>query len=189
MDDQKLINLLARCAIKDQQALQELYEETASYLNYVAFRILQCEDLSNDALQEAFIQIWQNAVSYRPHLAKPMTWMSSIVRYRAIDKRKLMQRNNALFVEGDTQAYMDISDETDKPEDALYQCDLKQHIQKCLERLSDDIRESIVRAYCYGDSREEIATRLKTKPNTVKSWLHRGSARLKACLQDAEVLQ
>jgi RNA polymerase sigma-70 factor (ECF subfamily) len=37
-------------------------------------------------LQEGFIQIWNNAGQYRMDKAKPITWMTSIFRYRALDR-------------------------------------------------------------------------------------------------------
>ena len=83
--NEDLINLIARCSIKDQRAFKQLFEQVGSYLNAVAFRIVKSEALSNEVLQEAFIQIWNNASSYRPDIAKPLTWMTSIVRYRALD--------------------------------------------------------------------------------------------------------
>lgn len=48
----------------------------------VVWRILKSADLSNEVLQEAFLQIWNNAASYSsPYLAKPLPWMASINRY------------------------------------------------------------------------------------------------------------
>ena len=57
VDQEEYINLIARFALKDQAALKSLYEKTSPYLNKVAFRILQSEEMSNDVIQEAFVQI------------------------------------------------------------------------------------------------------------------------------------
>ena len=80
--DDELIALIARCAIRDQTALKDLFDRLGPYLNSVALRIVRSEDASNDVLQGSLIQIWQNASSYRPHLSKPLTWLTSIVRYQ-----------------------------------------------------------------------------------------------------------
>lgn len=54
---------------------------------WVVWRILKSTDLSNEVLKEAFLQIWNSAASYyRSHLAKPLPWMASITRYRALDQ-------------------------------------------------------------------------------------------------------
>ena len=69
--DDELVALIARCALRDQAALKKLFDRLAPYLNAVAFRIVRSEDIANDVLQEAFLQVWQNAAAYRPDLAKP----------------------------------------------------------------------------------------------------------------------
>jgi RNA polymerase sigma-70 factor (ECF subfamily) len=55
-------------------------------------------------------------------------------------------------------------------------------LRACLGRLDADQRSLILSAYLRGDSREELAARLGHPMGTIKSWLHRGLARLKACL-------
>ena len=80
LDNEELENLLARCVLKDQAALEQLYQKTAAYLNAVAFRVLGSEEESNDVLQEAFLQIWDNAENFQAAKSNPLTWMASIVR-------------------------------------------------------------------------------------------------------------
>jgi RNA polymerase sigma-70 factor (ECF subfamily) len=64
MQDDVLYELISRCALRDQSALKTLYKQTSPYLNRVAYNILRSEDLSNDVLQDSFVQIWQNAERY-----------------------------------------------------------------------------------------------------------------------------
>lgn len=58
-----------------------------------------------------------------------------------------------------------------------------EQLSSCMDTLSQDIRATVRLAYLYGYSREEIAEKLVTNSNTVKSWLRRGAERLKQCLQ------
>jgi RNA polymerase sigma-70 factor, ECF subfamily len=179
--DNLLINLIARCALRDQAALKQLFERASPYLHVVAWRILRSKELSNDVLQEAFIQIWNNAASYRPHLSKPLTWMASIARYRALDRLEVEKRINTTFS-------MNISDIEESPGGSEPDADfgisqLRFHLHQCLTTLGDKIKRSIELAYLFGYSREEIADQLSTNTNTVKSWLHRGAERLKLCLE------
>lgn len=178
--DDQLINLIARCALRDQAALKQLFDQVSPYLNAVAWRILKSTDLSNEVLQEAFLQIWNNAASYRPHLARPLTWMASITRYRALDRLDKETRAGS-----HTRA---IDEEEDfpgghEPEQALGASQLRFHLHQCLTTLGDNIKHSIELAYLHGYSREEIAQKLSTNANTVKSWLHRGAERLRLCLE------
>ncbi len=184
--DQELVDLIARCALKDQMALKALYERLSGYLNAVAFRILKSDDLANEALQEAFIQIWENASSYRPHKAKALTWITSILRYRALDRldkeKRYMYKFQAPGEEEDPISTI-AADDSMTPESTTMQTQTEGQIVQCLETLADRARQSIKLAYLEGYSREEIAEKLETNTNTVKSWLRRGSERLKRCLE------
>lgn len=180
--DEELVDLLKRCALKDQKALKTLYDRLGPYLNAVAFRILKSAELSNDVLQEAFIQIWSNAASYRPDKSKPLTWMTSILRYRALDRLEKEKKHSDRVVDDESDS-LDKFSATGGPDEEVYSGQLSQHIDDCLSALNEHVRESIKLAYLYGYAREEIAERFETNANTVKSWLRRGAERLKQCLE------
>ena len=181
--DDELIALIARCAIRDQSALKALFDRLGPYLNGVALRIVRNPDASNDVVQEAFIQIWQNAGSYRPHLSKPLTWLTSIVRYRALD-RFAQDKNwrDKIDTEITEEEFASLPAES-CPLDAASSAQVQSQLLHCLESLSATIKQSVELAYLHGYSRDEIAHHMNTNSNTVKSWLHRGAQRLKQCLQ------
>ena len=185
LSDEQLVNLIARCALRDQAALQQLFAQVGPYLNALTWRILKSRELSNEVLQEAFLQIWNNAASYRPQLAKPLTWMASIARYRALDRLAAEQRHSARFDDraaNGEDAFEHIPGGSE-PDQQLGRHQLRFHLHQCLTTLGDNIKRSIELAYLYGYSREEIAAQFNTNTNTVKSWLHRGALRLKLCLE------
>lgn len=183
MDNEELMNLLARCALRDQKALELLYQKTAAYLNAVAYRIVGSTDSSNDVLQESFVQIWNNAKSYTPAQGNPTTWMTSIVRYRAIDKvRHEGRHQNRPHHEEEAKILLStVNDDTQEEVYSRYR--LNEQLKECLSAMNDKFKQSIELAYLYGYSREELAETLDTNINTVKSWLKRGSAQLKTCME------
>lgn len=183
-DDNHLYSLIARCALRDQKALNELYQAVAPYLNKVAFNLLKSEDLSNDVLQEAFIQIWQNADQYRQDKAKPLTWMTSIVRYRALDRLAKEKRHSDQIettIDEADQANAVVADE--RPDHEVMRSQDMAVLLACMETLNDRTKESIKLAYLHGYSRDEIAAKFKSSTNTIKSWLKRGADRLKQCIE------
>jgi len=180
---EELLGLLARCALRDRIALQRLYEHTAGYLNAVAFRILRSEDASNDVLQEAFLQIWDKAGSYRADQAKPMTWMASIVRYRALDRLDHEKYHQRHLLDHDVNDLSDELSHDDNPEKQMAATQQQRYLRDCLTQLNQRVAHSINLAYLHGFSREEIAEQLQTNVNTVKSWLHRGAEALRHCLE------
>lgn len=179
---EQLQDLLARCALKDQRAFQQLYNSTAGKLNGIAYRILNNIDSANEVLQEAFIQIWIHAAEYRSDASQPMTWMASIVRYRAFDRLKFEKRRiEGAQIKADLATFESLVDETG---DTNMSCELGQQLQGCLQRLNQSQQESILMAYYYGFSREEISAHFEKPVNTVKSWLKRGLERLLQCLEN-----
>lgn len=181
--DEELVALIARCAIRDQTALKQLFERLSGYLHAVAFRILHSEELSNEVLQDAFVQIWSNAGSYRPGVARPLTWMTSILRYRALDRlARERKHSDRCIANGDTDILEQVSG-GESPENDLHNTQVQGFLAECLSGLSGRMRHSITLAYLEGYSREDIALQFDTNINTVKSWLHRGADRLRRCLE------
>lgn len=182
MDPEELTRLLSKTALHDQQAFERLYLLTSAKLNGIAYRILHNGESAHEVLQEAFVQIWHNAVEYRADKAKPFTWMAAIVRYRSYDRVRSEQRrleNNQLHEEVDSIEQIAA---TDQPSSLV--CEIEQSLEDCLDQLEDVHRRGILMAYYYGFSRFEISTQLEKPVNTVKSWLRRGLARLRQCLEN-----
>lgn len=177
-----LEHLLARIALKDQKALQQLYDKVAGRLNGVARKILYDDDLSNDVLQETFLQIWHNAGEYRRDQSEPMTWMTSLLRYRALDKLRAEQREQKRRDQLEEIQELFGENHAASPVKGLLQGEDDSRLQRCLGVLEVGNRNAILMAYYYGYSREDIAVRVEQPVNTVKSWLKRGLARLAQCL-------
>src|SRR5271170_73350 len=83
--DELLQSLLGRCAAADSNALQRLYDLVSPILFASVTRILRRRALAEEALQDVFISIWQQAGQFTAVRGRPMAWMMSIARYRAID--------------------------------------------------------------------------------------------------------
>lgn len=178
----RLEQLLARIALRDQAALQQLYGLVAAKLNGIAMKLLNDADQSNDVLQETFLQIWHKAGEYRRHQGEPMTWMTSLLRYRALDKLRSDKREQKRRDQyGEVQ---ELFGETsaESPIAGMLQKDTDIKLNQCLQTLDTLNRNAILMAYYYGYSREDIAIHVEQPINTVKSWLKRGLTRLAQCL-------
>lgn len=180
--DARLAELLARCALRDQNALRVLYQEVGARLNGVAARITRAPDIAEDVLQISFTQIWNDAERYRPDIARPMTWMTSIVRHRALDRLKADRRRTNVIDESIELEADQLASGDRGPMEHFALSESQSDLHACLERLSEAQQRSVMLAYYYGYSREEIAAKLDTAVGTVKSWLHRGLQRLEQCL-------
>jgi RNA polymerase sigma factor (sigma-70 family) len=81
-----LAELLRRVAARDAAAFATLYRETQSKLYGVVARILTRGDRSGEALQEAYVRIWEKAGDFDPSKGSPIAWMATIARNRALDE-------------------------------------------------------------------------------------------------------
>ena len=185
--NEQLVSLLAQCKLGDKHAFQQLYQKTAAKLNGIAYRITRHVDSANEVLQEAFIQIWQNKDDYQAHKSAPFTWLAAIVRYRAYDRLRYDKRRHQQdMVEYNETEFSDFN-----VNEALLnttQFDFEGHNEKalhhCLSKLEQKQSQSILMAYLYGYSREEISQYFDTPLNTIKSWIRRGLGRLQLCLNN-----
>src|SRR6266478_8203574 len=69
-----------------QQALKELYSRYARSLRALIGSVVHEESEADDVLQESFLQIWREAHHYSPTAGKPLGWVITIARRRAIDR-------------------------------------------------------------------------------------------------------
>jgi len=138
------------------------------------------EEWAQDCLQEAYVKIWNNASSYRPHLAAPMTWMSSIVRNQALD---LLRRRRREVLQPEPEKLLEDSAGDAIPLDNLQQTEEGKRLRNCLDQLKSQQRQVIALAYLKGLTHDELASQTGTPLGTIKTWIRRGLAQLKGCLE------
>lgn len=178
--------LLGRVAIGDRLALRAIYDQAAPKLFGLALRITGKRDMAEDVVQESFVSIWHHASDYRPQLAAPMTWMTAIVRNRALDVlRRVAAARLVSATPLDDAPEADLADDTAGPAELAQASQQARALNRCLQRLEQAQRQVIVLAYLRDLSHSELADRLQVPLGTVKSWIRRGLERLRACLEAA----
>ena len=173
-----LAGLLARAALGDRDAFRRLYQATAPKLLGVALRILRREDWAEEVLQECYVSVWRHAPEYRADRAAPMTWLTSIVRNRCLD---WLRRPNPEPLSEEAQQAI----ESDRPGPlALLETGRDSAaLSRCLGGLEAKQRQAIALAFFDGLSHAELAQHLHQPLGTVKTWVRRGLARLRSCLE------
>ncbi|MEJ2693045.1 MAG: sigma-70 family RNA polymerase sigma factor [Candidatus Thiodiazotropha sp.] len=178
--DERLRHLLAACASKDKIAFADLYESTSAKLFGLLLRILKRHDTAEDCLQEVYLKIWNKAGEYKPYAAAPMTWMSSIARYQAID---LLRRDKREVTEADTSGIADQIDLDRSPEEHAAALTEEKMLDHCIGQLKSEHRQVFVLAYFKGLTHVELAQQAEIPVGTVKTWIRRGLETLKRCLE------
>ena len=187
-DNRSLEQLIAACAQGDHTALAQVYERTHMHLFGVAVRMLRHEAAAEDVLQEAFVSIWKSAGSYRTvvngQTLQPMTWLIAIVRNKALDALRAQGRRRETRMGDDTAEVADATSGSAAPSamDMLSSATAAMHIEVCMSTLDSGHRQSLALAYYQGLSHSEVAAQLGAPLGSVKAWIRRGLAKLKACL-------
>lgn len=179
----ELQQLLSRVALGDRAAFRRLYDLTAPSLLGVALRIVKQRERAEEVIQDAFVNAWNRAASYQATLSQPMTWLTAIVRNRALDELRGVTRHPTASLEDEeTGATRDIADERPDPLGLLEQAADTLAVRDCLQLIDGPQRQCLALAYYHGYSHSELADHIGSPIGSVKVWLRRGLDRLKRCL-------
>jgi RNA polymerase sigma-70 factor (ECF subfamily) len=170
--------LLSATAQGDRLAFADLYRQTAGKLYAISLQMLRRRDLAEEAVQEAFVRIWHNAGDYQQEKGTVLTWMISIVRYRALDMLRATKSRRETGDEGLEEALDEQS-----PEQELYEQRDRVRIDRCMDGLDEGQRQAIEMAYFRGLTHMEVCDQMETPLGTIKTWIRRGLERLKRCLE------
>ncbi len=178
-DQDDLMRLLVAVSREDRDAFQQLYQSVSSRMFGMCLKLAGQRDLAEDALQEAFIQIWHRAREYHTDRGMPLGWMMSIARYRTLD----MMRARKVRRSTGEEDLEHIEDGREGPLDESLRSAGEAQLTGCLDELNDVQRDSILLSYYKGLTHDELAQVLSSPLGTVKSWVRRGLIALKRCLE------
>ena len=181
--DSQLIALLDRIALADESALKELYALTSSKLYGVAVRVVTNREWAEDVLQEAYLNIWKVAGSYKASLSPPMAWMGLLVRSRGLDFLRRRASDRADRVQELDDVISDtVAGDSPNPMDTTQASEQAWALHQCLSQLENKQREVVSLAYLRDLSHSELAEQLKLPLGTVKTWIRRGLEQLRGCI-------
>lgn len=108
-----------------------------------------------------------------------MTWVSTIARNRSIDR--LRARGPLAYAEPVEE--LEIAADGPSAESLLVAAGEDGRLHRCLSELDDRTEKVIRTAFFEGVTYDALAHRMDAPLGTVKSWIRRGLAKLKGCLE------
>src|ERR1043166_6617054 len=181
LTDEHLMELVQQ---QDQQALAWLYDRYAGVVKSVVMKTVHNEAESDDLLQEIFMEVWNPPASFDPHKGRPLGWLITLSRRRAIDrlrKREAYQRaEERLKVEVEQQP----DAWTVHAEDELIHGDVREMLQRVLATLPPAQKQAIELAFYKGMSQREIATHTGIPLGTIKTRLELGLKKISVALEE-----
>src|SRR5437764_11438029 len=79
------VDLMLGIQSSDADALSQLYDRYNGIVKALILRIIHNDSEADDLLQEVFMEIWNQAKNFSPEKGKPLGWMVTLTRRRAID--------------------------------------------------------------------------------------------------------
>ncbi len=180
-DSDPYAELLQLCAQGDEKAFARLYSLTSPKLFSLCLRMLKSRQKAEEVLQEGYVKIWTRSATFDRSKASAMTWMTTVVRNRALDVIR-SAKSRPVEVDMDYEG-MDFAAHDLTPVDVAGMNWSAERVALCMKALKERQRQSILLAYYYGFTHEEISSKLEAPLGTVKAWVRRGIDRLRKCLE------
>lgn len=178
-----LAALLVRIARHDETALEALYRATVGRVYGMALRIPRNAENAEEATEEVFFQVWRQAARFDPARGRPLGWLLTLARSRALDQFR--RRDQALIhPEPETLHGNEPEGEAEgcDPQDLLVATRAHRSLHLALAALGPLPRQMVALAFFRGLSHEEIASQTALPLGTVKSHIRRALAMLRAAL-------
>jgi RNA polymerase sigma-70 factor, ECF subfamily len=180
-------NLMSMLQERDPEALGHLYDRHCGIVKSLCMKVVHNEAEAEDLLQEIFVEIWNRAAGYDPAKGKPLGWIVTLARRRAIDRLRKCQSHCRAEdrlrdeVEQQPQAW------TTDPEDDFVMADIREVLRKLLKTLPEAQQQAIDLAFYKGMSQREIAAHTGIPLGTIKTRLELGLKKLTLALKDIQM--
>ena len=164
-----------------EEEFRDILERYSDSAYHIAHRMLHNSADAEDAVQEAFISGYR-AFSNFKHQSKVTTWLYRIVVNACLMKiRKEKSRAKYLTETGYDDAV--VHDWRNDPEKAALNAELRDVLQRGLDRLCPELRTVIVLRDMQGLSSQEAAEALDITVASFKSRLHRARVLIRKYLE------
>lgn len=176
-----LTEALLRTGKGDRSAFEAVYKATSAKLFGVCLRIFSDRNEAEEALQDAYITIWNRAASFEAGRASPISWLVTVTRNRAIDRLRAKGKAGLASLDEAT----DVADLTPSAEAQLVALGDDKLLYGCIDGLDRRDAHFIKSAFIGGATYADLATREGEPLGTIKSRIRRALMKLRTCMEGA----
>lgn len=173
MDDVQLLN---RIAAGDQEAFAAFYDRHAPAVFGMLMRLLPQRGDAEDALQEAFSQVWRQARNYDAARGAPLAWLLMLARSRGVDLLRRQRSRSDLPTSAEALTWPDAAL-------AVEQSELAALVRSALTQLPEEQRSALCLAFYNGLTYEQVANQQAVPLGTVKTRIRLAMGRLRHLLR------
>jgi RNA polymerase sigma-70 factor (ECF subfamily) len=174
MDDLALIDQIKQ---RDQDAMVTLHSRYVDLIYSIVYRVLSDAGVAEEAVQDAFLKVWQNAGQFDRQRGPFVAWLIGIARNVAIDK--LRQRGRQVKIAEDNPLEDNEERAAFHLPDDWQDRERVNSLRFAVQALPAEQQQVIELSYYGGMSQSEIAEQLSLPLGTVKTRMRLGMQKLR----------
>lgn len=176
--------LVERCLAGDETAWDALVRTHTRRVYTLCYRFTNSDAEAQDLTQEVFLRIFKSVKSFRSEEGSFGTWLARLTRNLLIDNyRRTRQDRVTDSIEGQLPMLEEEIAATARPDGLVVGREAREQLQWGLQKLSPELRETLILRDLQEMEYREIADILKIPAGTVKSRLNRARAELARVLR------
>lgn len=170
---------LHRCAAGDEQAFAEVYDATSARAFGLAVRVLRDHAQAEEAVQEAYLQVWRQSARFDADRGSAVSWIMMIVHGTSVSQvRSSQSRSTREEVYERQNDPLRVGREDPTADSAGASMDANR-VREALSQLTDLQRAAIELAYFDGRTHTEVAGIIGIPLGTAKTRIRDGLLRLR----------
>jgi RNA polymerase sigma-70 factor (ECF subfamily) len=182
-------SLVERCAGGDTAAWEELVRTHTRRVYSLCYRFTNSDSEAQDLTQDVFLRIFKTVKTFRAEEGSFTTWMARLTRNLLIDNyRRKRQDRMTDSLEPQLPVLQEQLASSSRPDGLVAGREAKERLQVGLQKLSPELRETLILRDLEELEYREIAEILRIPEGTVKSRLNRARTELARILQRTEAL-
>jgi len=175
--------VLAAVARGDHDALGLLYDRYHRLALAVAYRVLNDHGTAEDVVHDAFLTVWRRGGSFNAARGNARTWLLTVVRNAAIDRRRGRHARALQDTPLDDVEFL-LATEREEIFTTVMAGVEAARVHEALAMLPSEQREAIELAYFRGLTQHEIASQTGAALGTVKGRMRLGLQKMRGSLFD-----
>jgi RNA polymerase sigma-70 factor (ECF subfamily) len=180
--------LVERCMSGEESAWEDLVKVHTRRVYSICYRFTSSDSEAQDLTQEVFLRIFRNLKSFRAGEGSFQVWLGRLTRNLLIDHyRRTRSDRSTESIEEQLPMLEERTAMSARTDGMLAGREASELLQKALEKLSPELRETVILRDLEELEYREIAQVLQVPEGTVKSRLNRGRAELARVLRRQKV--
>lgn len=177
-------NLVERCLSGEDAAWEEMTKVYTRRVYSLCYRFTGSESQAQDLTQEVFLRVFRTLKSFRSGEGSFGTWLTRLTRNLLIDHYRRTRSDRVTdALEEQLGVIEERASVTTRADSMLAGREAGEALQGALQKLSPELRETVILRDLEELEYREIAQTLNVPEGTVKSRLNRGRAELARILR------